>query len=103
MPAEQRSISARDKHLGAYISKVSGRNMVLWNGACMVHELFSMERMVKLKERHPEALVIAHLECEERVLKHADFIGSTTAMLNFTQTSNANSFIVVTEPGILHQ
>lgn len=103
LPAEQKIIFAPDKNLGAYINKVSGRNMVLWNGACMVHELFSMERMVKLKERHPEALVIAHPECEERVLKHADFIGSTTAMLNFTQTSNANSFIVVTEPGILHQ
>lgn len=103
LPAEQKIIFAPDKNLGAYINKVSGRDMVLWNGACMVHELFSMERMVKLKERHPEALVIAHPECEERVLKHADFIGSTTAMLNFTQTSNANSFIVVTEPGILHQ
>ena len=103
LPAEQKIIFAPDKNLGAYINKVSGRNMVLWNGACMVHELFSMERIVKLKERHPEALVIAHPECEERVLKHADFIGSTTAMLNFTQTSNANSFIVVTEPGILHQ
>ena len=103
LPAEQKIIFAPDKNLGAYINKVSGRNMVLWNGACMVHELFSMERIVKLKERHPEALVIAHPECEERVLKHADFIGSTTAMLNFTQTSNANSFIVATEPGILHQ
>jgi len=103
LPAEQKIIFAPDKNLGAYINKVSGRNMVLWNGACMVHELFSMERIVKLKERHPEALVIAHPECEERVLKHADFIGSTTAMLNYTQTSNANSFIVATEPGILHQ
>ncbi len=103
LPAEQKIIFAPDKNLGAYINKVSGRSMVLWNGACMVHELFSMERIVKLKERHPEALVIAHPECEERVLKHADFIGSTTAMLNFTQTSNANSFIVATEPGILHQ
>lgn len=103
LPAEQKIIFAPDKNLGAYINKVTGRNMVLWSGACMVHELFSLERIVKLKERHRDAEIIAHPECEEPILRIADFIGSTTAMLNYTQKSDSTSFIVVTEPGILHQ
>ncbi len=103
LPEDQKIIFAPDKNLGAYINKVSGRNMVLWNGACMVHELFSLEKITRLKERHTDALFIAHPECEEPLLKLADFIGSTTQLLNFTAQSDAQSFIVATETGILHQ
>lgn len=103
LPKDQKIIFAPDRNLGAYINKTSGRNMVLWNGACMVHELFSLEKITRLKERHPEALLIAHPECEEPILKMADFIGSTTQLLKFTETSKSNSFIVATETGILHQ
>jgi quinolinate synthase len=77
--------------------------MVLWNGACMVHEIFSLEKIIKLKQRHPEAKFIAHPECEEAVLREADYIGSTTQLLKFTQNDPATSFIVATETGILHQ
>jgi quinolinate synthase len=103
LPKDQKIIFAPDKNLGSYINKNSGRNMVLWNGACMVHELFSLEKVVKLKERHPNAKFIAHPECEEAVLQHADFIGSTTQLLNYTKTDNATEYIVGTETGILHQ
>lgn len=103
LPADQKIIFAPDKNLGAYINKVSGRDMLLWNGACIVHELFSLEKITRLKERHKDALVIAHPECEEAVLKIADFIGSTTQLLNYTKKSRANTFIVATETGILHQ
>lgn len=103
LPEDQKIIFAPDKNLGAYINKVSGREMLLWNGACMVHELFSQEKITKLKERHKDALFIAHPECEESILKHADFIGSTTQMLNFTKNDKADTFIVATETGILHQ
>ncbi len=103
LPADQPIIFAPDKNLGAYINKQTGRNMVLWNGACMVHEIFSMEKILKLKIRHPKAKVIAHPECEAQVLTLADFIGSTTGLLNYTQKSEAQEFIVATETGILHQ
>lgn len=103
LPEDQKIIFAPDKNLGAYINKVSNRNMVLWNGACMVHELFSLEKITKLKERNPEAEFIAHPECEDALLNIADFIGSTTQLLKHTQTSKSNSFIVATETGILHQ
>ena len=102
-PKEQKIIFAPDKNLGAYINKVTGRNMLLWDGACMVHEIFSMEKIAKLKTRHPEAKMIAHPECEDPVLKLADFIGSTTQLLKFTQTDPGNAYIVATETGILHQ
>ena len=102
-PKEQPIIFAPDKNLGAYINKVTGRNMLLWNGACMVHEIFSLELITKLKVRHPNAKVIAHPECEEPVLKIADYIGSTTGLLKFTQTDSAQEYIVATETGILHQ
>lgn len=102
-PKEQKIIFAPDKNLGAYINKVTGRNMLLWNGACMVHEIFSLEKITKLKVRHPNAKVIAHPECEEPVLRVADFIGSTTGLLKFTQKDDAKEFIVVTETGIIHQ
>lgn len=96
-------IFAPDKNLGAFINKQTGRNMLLWNGACMVHEIFSVEKITKLKVRHPEAQFIAHPECEEAVLQLADFIGSTTQLLNYSQKNDASTFIVATETGILHQ
>ncbi|MGG9970803.1 quinolinate synthase NadA [Ferruginibacter sp. SUN002] len=103
LPKEQKIIFAPDKNLGAYLNKKTGRNMVLWNGACMVHEIFSVEKITKLKIRHPQAKVIAHPECEEPVLRLADYIGSTTGLLKYAQKSEAKEFIVVTETGILHQ
>jgi len=103
LPKEQKIIFAPDKNLGAYLNKKTGRNMVLWNGACMVHEIFSLEKITKLKIRHPQAKVIAHPECEAPVLAVADFIGSTTALLKYSEKSDAAEFIVVTETGILHQ
>ena len=103
LPKEQQIIFAPDKNLGAYLNKVTGRNMILWNGSCMVHEIFSLEKITKLKVRHPKALVIAHPECEAAVLAVADYIGSTTGLLKFSQQSDANEFIVATETGILHQ
>src|SRR5436305_13063297 len=102
-PPEQPIIFAPDKNLGAWVNKVTGRNMLLWNGACMVHEIFSLEKITKLKIRHPKAKLIAHPECEEPVLKIADFIGSTTQLLAYVIKSNENEFIVATEAGILHQ
>lgn len=103
LPKDQKIIFAPDKNLGAYVAKETGRDLVLWNGACMVHEIFSQQRILKLKEQNPEAKIIAHPECEEPVLALADFIGSTTALLNYSKKSEAQSFIVVTETGILHQ
>ena len=103
LPPEQPIIFAPDRNLGAYINKQTGRNMLLWNGACMVHEIFSLEKITKLKIRHPKAKVIAHPECEAPVLAIADYIGSTTGLLKFTQKDEATEFIVVTETGILHQ
>lgn len=103
LPADQPIIFAPDKNLGAYINKQTGRNMLLWNGACMVHEIFSVEKITKLKVRHPNAKVIAHPECETPVLALADYIGSTTGLLNFATKDDAKEFIVVTETGILHQ
>ncbi|MEO8404613.1 MAG: quinolinate synthase NadA [Chitinophagaceae bacterium] len=102
-PKDQKIIFAPDKNLGGYINKVTGRNMLLWNGACMVHEIFSLEKISKLKTRHPNAKFIAHPECEEPVLRLADYIGSTTGLLKYTQTDAAKEFIVATETGILHQ
>jgi quinolinate synthase len=102
-PKEQAIIFAPDKNLGAYINKKTGRNMVLWDGSCMVHEIFSLEKLIKLKIQHPGAKVIAHPECEAAILEYADFIGSTSALLNYTKTSQAKEFIVLTETGIIHQ
>jgi len=103
LPADQPIIFAPDKNLGAYINKQTGRNMLLWNGACMVHEIFSLEKITKLKIRHPQAKIIAHPECEAPVLALADYIGSTTGLLKYSQTNPAKEFIVVTETGIIHQ
>ncbi|HTL06597.1 MAG TPA: quinolinate synthase NadA [Chitinophagaceae bacterium] len=103
LPKDQKIIFAPDKNLGAYLVKKTGRDMVLWNGACMVHEIFSLEKITKLKMRHPNAKLIAHPECEEPILRLADYIGSTTGLLKFSQQDAANEFIVATETGILHQ
>ncbi|MBL7771519.1 MAG: quinolinate synthase NadA [Chitinophagaceae bacterium] len=103
LPQDQKIIFAPDKNLGAYINKQTGRNMLLWNGACMVHEIFSLEKIVKLKVRHPEAQLIAHPECEEAVLQQSDYIGSTSQLLEYVAQNEASSFIVATETGILHQ
>lgn len=103
IPKDQPIIFAPDKNLGAYLAKKTGRDMVIWNGACMVHEIFSHERIVKLKARHPNARFIAHPECEAHILDMADYIGSTTGLLKFTINDPATEFIVATEAGILHQ
>ena len=103
VPKDQPIIFAPDKNLGAYLNKKTGRNMLLWNGACMVHEIFSLQKITKLKIRHPQAKVIAHPECEEAVLAIADYIGSTTQLLKYTEKDTATQYIVATETGILHQ
>ncbi|GIV28794.1 MAG: quinolinate synthase A [Bacteroidia bacterium] len=103
VPEDKPIIFAPDKNLGRYIIKKTGRQMILWNGVCEVHEKFSLQKILQLKIQHPDALLIAHPECEEDVLNHADFIGSTSALLKFVQENNAQKFIVATETGILHQ
>jgi len=103
VPAEQPIIFAPDQQLGRYVTKQTGRDMVLWTGSCSVHVIFSERHIVRLKVDHPDALVVAHPECEDRVLRLADYIGSTTALLNYTKESAAQAFIVVTEAGIIHQ
>src|SRR6185369_15453594 len=103
VPADKKIIFAPDKNLGRYVIKKTGRDMVLWDGSCMVHEIFSLEKITKLKAQYPKAKVIAHPECEEPVLAVADFIGSTTALLKYTTTHDDKEFIVATEAGIIHQ
>lgn len=103
IPADQPIIFAPDKNLGGYLIKKTGRDMVLWNGACMVHEIFSLEKITRLKVRHPQAKIIAHPECEEPILRIADYIGSTTGLLKYTQDDSSKEYIVATETGILHQ
>ena len=102
-PKDQKLIFAPDKNLGNYINSITGREMVLWDGACMVHEKYSVEKIIDLIDEHPDAEFIAHPECENPVLLVANFIGSTTALLNYVQKSEARKFIVATESGILHQ
>lgn len=102
-PKEQKLIFAPDKNLGAYINGLTGRNMLLWDGACEVHETIRTESILQLKLQHPDAKLIAHPECKHPVLILADFIGSTAAMLNFTAKDNCKKFIVATETGIIHQ
>jgi quinolinate synthase len=103
IPQDQPIIFAPDRNLGRYVSEQTGRNLVLWNGSCIVHETFSEKRIIELKIEHPAAEIIAHPECEPALLRHADFIGSTTALLNYAQQSQSDTFIVATEPGIIHQ
>lgn len=102
IPADRPVIFAPDRNLGAYIQKLTGRqNMVLWNGACHVHEEFSLEKLLKLKQEHPEAKVVAHPECRAYILEAADYVGSTAGILEYCGRSDAQAFIVVTESGIL--
>ncbi|MEL7353756.1 MAG: quinolinate synthase NadA [Cyanobacteria bacterium P01_A01_bin.116] len=103
LPAEQKIIFAPDRNLGRYVMEQTGRDMVLWQGSCIVHETFSEKKMLQLKMEHPDAEIIAHPECEQGVLRHASFIGSTTALLNYVEASQSDRFIVATEPGIIHQ
>jgi len=103
LPKEQKIIFAPDKNLGAYLVKKTGRDMVLWNGSCMVHEIFSLEKIEQLKKKHSKAQLLAHPECEASLLKLADYIGSTTGILNYSVKSDCTEFIVATEAGILHQ
>lgn len=102
-PKNQKIIFAPDKNLGDYINKITGRQMVLWNGTCEVHDILSTEAIIKMQEAHPEAKVIAHPECSAPVLALAAYVGSTTGMIKFTQTDEAQKYIVATESGILHQ
>ncbi|MCD8486878.1 MAG: quinolinate synthase NadA [Desertifilum sp.] len=103
IPEDQPLIFAPDRNLGRYVMQQTGREMVLWQGSCMVHETFSEKKMVQLQVQYPDAEIIAHPECEPAVLRHANYIGSTSALLKYVQTSASPSFIVVTEPGIIHQ
>lgn len=103
IPLDRKIIFAPDINLGKYLIKKTGRDMVLWNGSCMVHEIFSHEKIVKLRERHPKAKFIAHPECEPHILDMADYIGSTTGLLKYTMSDSSNEYIVATEAGILHQ
>ena len=103
LPADQKIIFAPDRNLGRYVMQQTGREMVLWQGSCIVHETFSEKKMLQLKMEHPEAEIVAHPECEEGILRHANYIGSTTALLNYVAQSENEQFIVATEPGIIHQ
>lgn len=103
LPADKPILFAPDKNLGAWLMKKTGRPMDLWQGTCIVHETFSERRLLELKLEHPDAKVIAHPECEPNILDHADHIGSTSSLLDYTATSGFKKFIVGTEPGILHQ
>jgi len=102
-PMDARIIFAPDKNLGSYVNSVTGRSMVLWNGTCSVHDLLRTERIIELKIKNPDAKLIAHPECKAPVLELADFIGSTTAMLNYTKNDSSVKYIVATETGIIHQ
>lgn len=103
LPADQKIIFGPDKNLGAYLQKKTGRAMAIWDGSCMVHEIFSLEKIIQLKAENPGAEIIAHPECEEELLNHASFIGSTAALLRYSESSDCDTFIVATESGILHQ
>jgi len=103
LPADEKIIFAPDRNLGNYIQSITGREMVIWDGACHVHEEFSLERILELKQEYPDAQIIAHPECEKQILIVADHIGSTTSLLNYTIKNSGKAFIVATESGILHQ
>ena len=103
IPEDQPILFAPDRNLGRYLMRETGRDMVLWEGVCIVHETFSEQKLLRLKMRHPQALVLAHPECEEVVLRHADHVGSTSSIRRFARESAATEFIVATEEGILHQ
>ena len=102
-PKNAKLIFAPDRNLGGYINSITGRSMLLWDGACHVHEQFSLEKLLELKKKYPNAIVLAHPECKQQVLLVSDFIGSTQALLNYTMKSDKDEFIVATESGILHE
>lgn len=103
IPESQPIIFAPDRNLGRYVAQQTGRELLLWQGSCIVHETFSERHIIELKAEHPNAAVVAHPECEAPVLRHADFIGSTTALLKYAKSSPKSAFVVATEPGIIHQ
>ena len=103
LPKDEKIIFAPDKFLGSYLKEKTGRGLLLWNGSCQVHEIFSEKELVKLMTRHPLAEVLAHPECDESILRHAHHIGSTTSIINYGAKSNSNTFIIATEPGVIHQ
>lgn len=103
IPEDQKIIFAPDRHLGGFLSRKLGRDMLLWQGTCMVHELFSEKELVKLKAKHPDAPVAAHPECPDNIIQHADHVGSTSSILKFSIENEADTIIVATEPGIIHQ
>ena len=103
IPKDKKIIFAPDRLLGQYLVKETGRNMVLWNGTCQVHEIFSEKALVTLKVKNPEAKVLAHPECDENILMHADFIGSTSALIKNVNNTKDKQYIIVTEPGVIHQ
>jgi quinolinate synthase len=102
-PEDEKIIFAPDKNLGGYINRITGRNMLLWDGTCEVHDILSTEAVINMKIDNPDAKVIAHPECKPQVLEVADFVGSTTAMLKFTMEDSSKKYIVATETGILHE
>ncbi len=103
IPESQKIIFAPDKYLGGYLIRKTGREMLLWEGTCAVHEQFSEKELVKLRHRHPQAHIIAHPECPEALLRYAEHIGSTRSLIDFTKQNAGREFIVLTEPGIIHQ
>jgi quinolinate synthase len=103
LPADEKIVFAPDKNLGGYLNGLTGREMVLWNGTCEVHDIIQAEQVIKMKEAYPDALLIAHPECRGVILELADYVGSTTGLLNFTIKSNAKKFIVATETGVIYQ
>lgn len=103
LPADEKIIFAPDRNLGSYIARKTGRDMVIWDGACHVHEEFSLERILELKNEHPDAQILAHPECEKPIVIAADHVGSTTSLLNYTINDPGQNYIVATESGILHQ
>ncbi|GMT45231.1 MAG: quinolinate synthase A [bacterium] len=102
-PKDQKIIFAPDRNLGGYVNRITGRNMVLWDGSCEVHDILTVESILKLKTEHPDAKIVAHPECKPQILEMADFVGSTTGLLKFTKNDTSKKFIVATETGILHQ
>jgi len=103
LPQDQKIIFAPDKFLGGYLAKKTGRDMVLWQGTCIVHEQFSERELIRLKNNHENAKIIAHPECPSNLLSHADHIGSTKSLINYTKHNDGGEFIILTEPGIIHQ
>ena len=103
IPKDKKILFAPDRFLGKYVMKETGRNMVLWKGSCQVHEIFSEKALIKLKVEYPEAKVLAHPECDENILVHSDFIGSTSALINYVNNSKDKQHIIGTEPGVIHQ